>query len=86
MTPTLLVHKLFDFYFFILYCRIVDYKFVLVSSIQQADSVMHICVSILFQIPFPFRLLQNIEHSSLCYIVNLCWLSIFVDVGYPFFK
>ena len=49
---------------------------VLVSGVQQSDSVLHIHVSILFQIPFPFRLLQNIEQSSLCYTVGPCWLSI----------
>ena len=32
---------------------------VLVSGVQQSDSVIHICVSILFQVLFPFRLLQN---------------------------
>ena len=32
---------------------------VLVSGIQQSDSVIH--MSILFQILFPFRLLHNIE-------------------------
>ena len=39
----------------------------LVSGVQQSDSVIHIHVSILFQILYPFRLLQNIERSSLCY-------------------
>ena len=39
---------------------------VLVSGVQQSDSVIHIDVSILFQILFPIRLLQNIEQSSLC--------------------
>ena len=34
---------------------------VLVSGVQQSDSVMHIHISILFQILFPFTLLQNIE-------------------------
>ena len=48
----------------------------LVSGVQQSDSVQHIHVSILFQILFPFRLLQNIEQSSLCYTVGPCWLSI----------
>ena len=49
---------------------------VLVSGVQQGDSVtLHIHVSILFQILFPFRLLQNIEQSSLCYTVGPCWLS-----------
>ena len=37
---------------------------------------MHIYVSILFQILSPFRLLQNIEQSSLCYTVGPCGLSI----------
>ena len=36
----------------------------------------HIHVSILFQIIFPFKLLQNIEQHSLCYTVGPCWLSI----------
>ena len=48
---------------------------VLVSGVQQSDSVIHIHVSILFQILFPFRLLHNIEQSSLCYTVGPCWLS-----------
>ena len=46
----------------------------LVSGVQQNDSVIHI--SILFQISFPFRLLQSTERSSLCYTVGLCWLSL----------
>ena len=38
----------------------------LVSGVQQSDSVIHADVSILFQILFPFRLLHNIiEQSSL---------------------
>ena len=41
---------------------------VLVSGVQQSDSVVHIHVSILFQILFPFTLLHNNEQSSLCYI------------------
>ena len=49
---------------------------VVVSGIQQSDSVIHIHVSILFQIIFPFRLLHNTEQSSLCYTVGPCWLFI----------
>ena len=49
---------------------------VLVSGVEQSDSVIHIHVPILFQILFPFRLLQNIEQSSLCHTVGPCWLSI----------
>ena len=53
----------------------------LVSGVQQSDSVLHIRVSILFQILFPVRLLQNIEHNSFCYTVGPCWLSpLFKDV------
>ena len=47
----------------------------LLSGVQQSDSVMHIHVSILFQIIFPFRLLWSIEQSSLTQQVS-CWLSI----------
>ena len=46
------------------------------SSVQQSVSVVHIHVSILFQILFPFRLLQNIWQSAQCYTISLCWLSI----------
>ena len=49
---------------------------VLVSGEQQSDSVIYIYVSILFQILFPFRLLQNIEQLSLCYTVDPCWLPV----------
>ena len=48
----------------------------LVSGVQQSHSVIRIHVSILFQILFPFRLLQSLEQSSLCYAVGPCWLSI----------
>ena len=34
---------------------------VLVLGVQQSDSFIHIHVSILFQILFPFKLLQNIK-------------------------
>ena len=49
---------------------------VLVSGVQQSDSVIHIHVSILFQILFPSKLLQNIEQRSLCYTVGPYWLSV----------
>ena len=49
---------------------------VLVSGIQKNESVIHICVSI-FKDFFLFRLLQNIEQSSLCYTVgHYCILNI----------
>ena len=48
----------------------------LITGVQQRDSVIPLQVSILFQLLFPFKLLQNIESSSLCYTVGPCWLSI----------
>ena len=45
---------------------------VLVSGVQQSNSVIHIHMPILFQILFLFMLLQNIEQSSLCYTVGPC--------------
>ena len=44
------------------------------SGVQQTHSVVHILVSILFKILFPFRLLQSIKQNSLHYID--CWSSI----------
>ena len=41
---------------------------VLVSGVQQSDSVIQIHIFILLQILFPFRLQQNIEQSSLLVI------------------
>ena len=57
----------------------------LVSGIQQSDSILHIHVPIFFQILFPFRLLDNIEQSSLRYTVGPCWLS-FLNKAVGFFK
>ena len=51
-------------------------KVVLVSGVQQSDSVIHVHISILFQVLFPFRLLQSTEQSSLCYTVGPCWLAV----------
>lgn len=47
----------------------------IVSGVQQSESVMNIHVSIPFQILFLFRLLHNIEQHSLCCTVDPCWLS-----------
>ena len=49
---------------------------VFVSGERQSDSIIHIHVSTLFQILFPFGLLQNIEQSSLCSTVGPCFLSV----------
>ena len=48
----------------------------LVPGVQQSDSVIHAHASILFQILFPFRLLQSTEQSSSCYTVGPGWLSV----------
>ena len=70
-----------NMYFFNFYFILEINNVVLVSGVQQSDSVIHIHVSILFQILFPFRLLQNIEQSSLCYTVGHCWLYVLnIDV------
>ena len=61
---------------------------VLVSGVEQSDSLIHINVSFLFKMFFPIitvillQLLWNIEQSSLYYIVGPCWLSIFNTVYY----
>ena len=49
---------------------------ILVSGIRQSDSVIHIYVSIIFQIFISFRLLHSIEQSSQCYTVGPCCLSL----------
>ena len=52
----------------------------LVSGIQQGDAVIHMRVSVLFQVLFPLKLLQNMELSSLCYTVGPCWF-LFYFIG-----
>ena len=44
----------------------------LVSGVPHTDLI----TLYFFQILFPYRLLQNIEYSSLCYTLGPCWLSI----------
>ena len=51
----------------------------LLSAAQQSESVIHI--SNPFWIPFPFRLLQNSEQSSLCSTVGPRQLSILNSVA-----
>ena len=51
------------------------YNVVLVSGVQQNDSVTYIHVYS-SQIHFHYRLLQDIEYNSLCYTVSPCGLSI----------
>ena len=46
---------------------------VLISGVQRSDSDIDIRLPTLFQVVFPFMVLQNIEQSSLCYIL-FYWL------------
>ena len=61
----IVITYLFTVHFYIGVQLIYD---VLVSCLQQSDSVILVCI--LFQILF--KLLQNIEYSSQCYIVGPC--------------
>ena len=63
--------------FFLIEVQLI-YSIVLLSSIQQSDSYIYI----LFQIVFHYRLLQDIEYSSLCYTVNPCCLPLLYIVVY----
>ena len=48
---------------------------VLVSDEQQSDSIIYVCVCVYsFSGFFHDRLLQDIEHSSLCCTVDPCCL------------
>ena len=59
---------------------------VLVSDVKQSDSVIRIHVSILFQIIFPFRLLQDIEQRSLGYtLVYLLYNGVYLLIPNPEF-
>ena len=66
--------------FFLLIAVELIYNVVLVSSIQQSDSVIHMSIYlyILFQIIFCYRLLQDTEFSSVCYTGDLCCLPVFI--------
>ena len=52
-----------------------QHNVVLVSGVQQSDSVIRPQAPILFQILFPLRLLLNTEQSSLSCTVGPGWLS-----------
>ena len=55
---------LFSFYF--IEVQLID-NIMLLSCVQQSDSVAHMHIFILLQILFSYRLSQNTEWSSLCY-------------------
>ena len=56
--------------FFKIFVRVQLIHNVLVSDVQQSESDIHIHISTLFQILFPYRPLQSIEKSSLHYTVG----------------
>ena len=51
-------------------------KVVIVSAVQQSDSVIHIHVSIVSEILFPLRLLHDTEQISLCYIGSFVYFRV----------
>ena len=56
-----------------------------VLGVKQSDSFIHIHISILFQILFPFRLLQNIEQSRsllVIYFLKSFFILLFGCVGF----
>ena len=61
--------------------KIIKKNVVLVLVIQQSDSAIYIQIFVLFQVLFPYTLLQNSEQSSLCYAVGPYWLSILYIVS-----
>ena len=63
------------FFIFLIEIQLI-YNVVLVSGIQQCDSVIHMCTCIFFSYSFPLWLLQDTEYSSLCYTVGPYCLSI----------
>ena len=59
-------------------CVSIFFKSCVSFGVQHSDSDIYICVYVcvciyifFFKILFPYKLLQNIEYSSLCYIVGL---------------
>jgi len=54
----------------------------LVSTVQQSESILPIHISPLFWISFPFRLPQSRQYSSLCYTVGSHYLPVLYVVVY----
>ena len=69
------------FYSFSIEALTVFNNVMLVSDVQNSDSVTHyLFITYYFHILFPYKLFQIIEYSSLCYRVGLCRLSILYTV------
>ena len=54
-------------------------QYCVVSGVQLSDSVIHKHISILFQVIFPCKLVQNIEQSSLCY-TGIVYIYIYIYI------
>ena len=68
--------------FFLIEVQLI-YNVLSVSGVQQSDSVIHIYIYIYmysFSDLFHYRLLKDIEYSSLCFTVGPCCLSILYTV------
>ena len=63
-------------FFNLIYCPIVDLQCCISFCCMQSELFIHRHISTLFQILFPYRLLQSIEQSSLCHSVGSHQLSI----------
>ena len=50
--------------------------FTMLCCFQVYSKVIKLYLYIFFQTFFPYKLLQNVEYSSLCYTIGPCWLSI----------
>lgn len=65
------------------------HKAVIISAAQQGDSVAHIHTRILFQIPFPYSLSQNIvPFTSLprAQALGPCFSPSFYELGFFSFR
>ena len=68
-------------YYFLIFIFLLTYSWCTMFQVYSSDSVTYtytyICINtcILFQIIFHYKLLQDIEYSSLCYTVGPCCLS-----------
>ena len=70
-------------FFKIIFIRVqLIYNVVLLSCVQQCESVINTRIFILFWILFPYRSLQSIKQSSLCYKVGPYQFSILQQCVY----
>ena len=76
-------HSLSNYFLFLIFfnCSIVHLQ-CYDHLICIANWFSYTYIYIFFQIFFSYRLLQNVEFSSLCSTVGLCWLSILDIVVY----